>query len=137
VSAREVVVRCAREQLGDQYKWATAGPDTFDCSGLTSYCYGQAGMAISRSSYDQATAGRSISRSNAQPGDILIYGNGSHVGLVTGPNEAIHALNENLDIRVTKIDGANIGLPLTDVRSILDNDATRERDRIRRRRRKA
>lgn len=159
VSAREVVVRCAREQLGDQYTWATAGPDSFDCSGLTSYCYGQAGVPLSRSSYEQARAGRSIPRSQAQPGDILIYGNGSHVGLVTGPNEAIHALNENLDIRVTTIDGANIGLALTDVRSILNNDTTpapapepppnlkptrdrdrqrkREQDRTRRRRRKA
>lgn len=119
VNSREAVVRCARAQLQDQYAWAHAGPDRFDCSGLTSYCYGQAGVNLSRSSYEQARMGRSVPRSQAQPGDILIYGGGSHVGLVTGPNEAIHALNPDLDIRVTKIDGANIGLPLTDVRSIL------------------
>ncbi len=155
MSVREAVVRCAREQLNDEYKWATAGPDTFDCSGLLAYCYGQAGVSISRSSYQQAALGVSVPRSQAQPGDILIYGNGSHVGMVTGANEAIHALNEDLDIRVTKIDGANIGLPLTDVRSILDDAPSptpetppkvqkprdrqkkREQDRTRRRRRKA
>jgi cell wall-associated NlpC family hydrolase len=160
VSAREVVVRCAREQLNDEYEWAQAGPDKFDCSGLLAYCYGQAGIALSRSSHEQARAGMSIPRAQAQPGDILIYGNGSHVGLVTGDNEAIHALNEHLDIRVTKIDGANIGLPLTDVRSVIrldspeptptpepppnpkpgrdrDRQRQREKDRLRRRRRKA
>lgn len=126
MTAREIVVQCAKDQLNDQYKWATAGPDTFDCSGLTSYCYGKAGYSISRGSVEQARLGKSIPRAQAQPGDILIYGNdASHVGLVVGPNQAIHALNNELDIRVTAIDGANLGKPLVDVRSILpDNETT-------------
>jgi hypothetical protein len=116
------VARCARAQVGKSYKWATAGPNTFDCSGLTSYCYGQAGVTISRSSYDQAKLGTSVPLDKVEEGDILVYGGGSHVGVVVGPDRAVHALNEDLDIKEVSISQANLDLPFDGARRIIPKD---------------
>lgn len=89
------VVECAKKQLGKEYVLATAGPDTFDCSGLTSYCYKEAlGVDLSRSSYDQLSDDRFVnvdSIDKLKPGDIIVYRDGGHVAIYIGNGEIIHA----------------------------------------------
>jgi hypothetical protein len=117
------VARCAESHVGDPYVWATAGPNTFDCSGLVYWCVKQCtGREISRSSYDQANLGERV-QGGLAPGDVLVYGGGSHVGIVTGPNRQVTALNENAGVVVAATPG-NMGLPYNGARRLVKGTAT-------------
>ena len=78
-------IRTALAQVGDPYQHAAAGPDAFDCSGLTMYAYASAGIALPHSSQSQSTMGTQVSRGELQPGDLVFfYTPISHVGLYIG-----------------------------------------------------
>lgn len=86
------VVEYAISRLGCPYVWGATGPNSFDCSGLTSWCYAQIGMSITRTTYTQYNAARAIlPLGDAQPGDVLW--NSGHVGICTqsGGGQYIHA----------------------------------------------
>lgn len=86
------VVGVAYAQLGKPYVWGAAGPDAFDCSGLTMYCYWVgAGISISHSSYAQAYCGAPVGVSQLAPGDILGFRGWGHVGLYVGGGQFIQA----------------------------------------------
>jgi peptidoglycan DL-endopeptidase CwlO len=85
------IARLAATHLGAPYVYGASGPSTFDCSGLVQYTYRQAGVAVPRTSYQQATSGRAISTSAKQPGDVIILGGGSHVGIYVGGGQMIDA----------------------------------------------
>ena len=102
------VLKVAREQLGKPYVYGATGPDSFDCSGLTSYVFKNgAGITLPRTSKDQSTAGRYVSKSELQPGDLIFFntsGSGiSHVGIYIGNDEMIHAPSSGKNVEVTKI----------------------------------
>jgi cell wall-associated NlpC family hydrolase len=164
MSAVERFVACARAQVGKPYKWATAGPNTFDCSGLVAFCYQEAtDIGITRSSYDQIHLGMKVPKSGMIAGDLVFWGNvqGDHVGVYDGNGKVYNALNESRGVVHTDLDG-NYGMPYLGSRRIFtegsvitlpipppepppnpkpgrdrDRQRQRERDRIRRRRRKA
>ncbi|MET9698255.1 NlpC/P60 family protein [Streptomyces sp. NPDC006529] len=84
----------AKTQLGDAYHMGDTGPDSWDCSSLVQWAYGQAGVDLPRVTYDQANAGRHLSLSELQPGDlILFYDDLHHVGLYAGNGMTLHASN--------------------------------------------
>jgi cell wall-associated NlpC family hydrolase len=98
------VVGVAYDQLGKPYVWGAAGPDSFDCSGLTMYCYSVgAGIEISHSSYAQAGCGTSVSVSELQPGDILGFRGWGHVGLFVGGDSFIHAPQSGDVVKVSSL----------------------------------
>ena len=75
----------AKTQIGKPYRFASAGPDAYDCSGLTSAAWKTAGVTLPRSSYTQFNAGRAVDRSELQPGDLVFfYSDLSHVALYAG-----------------------------------------------------
>lgn len=99
------IVAAARSKLGAPYVWGAAGPNAFDCSGLTSWAYAQVGKSIPRTSYDQAAQGTPVSRNNLQPGDIIaFYSGASHVGIYAGNGRVIHAINSSTPLTETSID---------------------------------
>ena len=84
-SAVETVVNAALAQVGKPYVWASSNPSVgFDCSGLTSYAFRQAGININRIAADQYSNGTPVSKDNLVRGDLVFfsYGGGiGHVGL--------------------------------------------------------
>jgi len=90
------IVKVANAQIGKKYKWGSAGPSSFDCSGFTSYIYKNgAGISLPRTSVSQSKVGIKISRNQLKSGDLVFFntsGKGiSHVGMYIGDSKFIHA----------------------------------------------
>jgi hypothetical protein len=77
----------AMAQLGRPYVWATSGPDSFDCSGLTMYAWGQADLTLDHYSLSQVNSGEAIDPADVQVGD-LVHSPG-HVMFSLGVGDAI------------------------------------------------
>jgi cell wall-associated NlpC family hydrolase len=85
-------VAFARAQIGKPYVWGATGPGSFDCSGLTQAAWRAAGVSLPRTTYQQINAGKRISVSQLQPGDLVFYYSGiTHVALYVGGGRIIHA----------------------------------------------
>ena len=92
----QAVVNMVKRQVGKPYVYGAAGPNSFDCSGLTYYCYkNAAGITLNRSSAAQASNGRYVSKSELKPGDLIFFNSGTnrirHVGMYVGNGQFIHA----------------------------------------------
>lgn len=70
-----------------------------DCSGFVMAVYQAFGYSLPRSSYAQSGVGKSVSYSEAQPGDIIYYG--GHVGIYIGNGQIVHASTERTGIKIT------------------------------------
>ncbi|GAA5615742.1 hypothetical protein CP981_10595 [Streptomyces platensis] len=85
-------VAAVRAAVGSPYAWGSRGPTSFDCSGLTQWAYGRAGVSLPRTSQAQRGAGRQVPLSQARPGDLVIYrSDASHVGMYVGNGQVVHA----------------------------------------------
>lgn len=92
-STGQQIVAAARSKIGSPYVWGATGPNSFDCSGLTSWAYAQVGKSIPRTSQAQASSGTPVS--SAAPGDIVsFYSGATHVGIFSGNGNVIHAPQE-------------------------------------------
>ncbi|MFW6689934.1 NlpC/P60 family protein [Streptomyces sp. MAR4 CNX-425] len=91
----------AQSKLGAPYVYGATGPSSFDCSGLTSWAFSQAGVSLPRISQDQANVGTRISSSSAlQPGDLVFfYSDLHHVGIYAGNGQIIHAPKPGASVR--------------------------------------
>ncbi|MDY3014386.1 MAG: SH3 domain-containing C40 family peptidase [Evtepia sp.] len=89
------IVDYALQYLGYPYVYGTAGPNTFDCSGFTSYVFKHFGYTLNRSSKDQLYNGMPVTKDQLQPADLLLFSsNGTvvtHVGIYIGDGQLIHA----------------------------------------------
>ena len=104
-SAGQKALAAARSAIGAPYVYGANGPSAFDCSGLTSWAYRQAGVEIPRTSQAQAAAGKQVSLDALQPGDIIVYYSGaSHVGIYTGNGTIIDALNSGVPVQERPLD---------------------------------
>lgn len=100
-----VALRTAFAQLGDPYRWGGSGPNSFDCSGFTSYAWRSAGVSLPHSSAAQYGAGRKISRSELRPGDLVFYYRPiSHVAIYIGGGKVIDAPYPGKSVHITPID---------------------------------
>ena len=98
------IVNYAYNFLGRPYVWGAVGPDTFDCSGFTSYVYRHcAGIEITRTTYTQINVGVPVSYNNMQPGDLVFTYNNEHVGIYVGSGMYINATYPGSTIRVTPV----------------------------------
>ena len=97
-------VRAAQSQLGKPYKWGATGPNSYDCSGLTSWAFKKAGVTLPRSSSDQARVGSAVSFANMQPGDLVFYYQPvSHVGIYVGDGKMINAPQTGDVVKYSKV----------------------------------
>jgi cell wall-associated NlpC family hydrolase len=99
-----IAVQAAYSQLGKPYRYATAGPDSYDCSGLTHFAWGQAGVYLPRNSRAQAAATPRVPPAAAQPGDLIFYYSPiSHVGIYAGGGQLVHAPNSGTVVKVSGV----------------------------------
>ncbi|MGW6419444.1 NlpC/P60 family protein [Streptomyces sp. NPDC055055] len=81
----------ADTRVGMPYASGHEGPGSFDCSGLTQWAYGRAGIDLTRTTYTQQNDGTKIGRSQLKPGDLVFFNGLQHVGLYAGNNTVLHA----------------------------------------------
>ncbi len=101
-----IALRFASKQIGDRYVWGAAGPIKWDCSGLTMRAFQAAGVSLPHSSRVQFGYGKSISRNNLRPGDLLFFGRPiSHVSIYLGKGKMIYAPRPGSRVKVGPFDG--------------------------------
>jgi cell wall-associated NlpC family hydrolase len=85
-------ISVAAGQIGKPYQWGQSGPGSYDCSGLTMYSWGAAGVSLPHSSRAQYDALPKVANDQIQPGDLLFFGRPiHHVGLYEGGGVMINA----------------------------------------------
>ncbi|QOV41099.1 C40 family peptidase [Streptomyces ferrugineus] len=97
--------QAAQSKIGSPYVYGASGPSSFDCSGLTSWAFAQAGVSIPRTSQAQASAGTRIySQSQLKVGDlVLFYGDLHHIGFYAGNGQILHAPRTGTVVRYESI----------------------------------
>lgn len=97
-----VAIKYAMAQVGKAYVYGAAGPNSYDCSGLTMRAWGAAGVGLPHSSRAQTGSGRRVSEGELQPGDLVFYYSPvSHVGMYIGNGLIVNAQRPGLGVRVT------------------------------------
>ncbi|MBO4905618.1 MAG: C40 family peptidase [Bacteroidaceae bacterium] len=108
-SVRQQLYNVAMQYLGRPYRSGASGPQSFDCSGFTSYVYKSLNILLSRSSRDQYLEGVPVNRTELQVGDLVFFARGgkrgriSHVGMVcevqsNGNFKFVHACSRGVSI---------------------------------------
>ncbi|MFD7509676.1 NlpC/P60 family protein [Streptomyces sp. NPDC059853] len=91
-SRGQAALAAGATKVGSPYVWGATGPNSFDCSGFTTWSFAQAGVQLPRTSQAQANAGMRVSESQLAPGDIvLFYGDLHHVGIYAGNGQVLHS----------------------------------------------
>ena len=105
-SVTQIALRVAKDQLGKPYVWGASGPDSFDCSGLTMFAYGKAGVSLPHYTGDQWNAGRHVSQGQLVPGDLVFFGQDlGHMGMYIGGNQFIHAPHSGDVVKISSLTG--------------------------------
>jgi len=98
-SQSERVIAAVTRHIGARYRWGSTGPRTFDCSGLVYRSFKEAklvrhigGFNTAHGYYRAFQRRGKTSRTGGQPGDIVVYNNGGHVGIYLGHGKVVSAL---------------------------------------------
>ncbi|WP_234364931.1 C40 family peptidase [Streptomyces sp. RTd22] len=103
-AAGQRALRWALNQIGKPYVWGAEGPNSFDCSGLTSQAWAHAGRVIPRTSQEQWRRLPRISLSQIRPGDLVIYNKGaSHVAIYAGGGQVVQAPRPGTTVRLSPL----------------------------------
>lgn len=109
----ESVVSLAANYLGRPYRYGAAGPDSFDCSGFTTYIYKQFGITLNRTAADQLLYnGTSVAQSDLRKGDLVFFKEfgaavaATHVGIYTGDGQFIHASSSGSNVKYGALSNA-------------------------------
>ena len=82
----------AKKQLGERYRYGAAGPNAWDCSGLTMKAWKAAGVKLPHNTRAQYAKGKKVSKKNLKKGDLVFFYSGlSHVAIYAGNGKVIHA----------------------------------------------
>src|SRR5260221_2069047 len=102
--AAAIAVSAAEAQRGKPYQFAAAGPDTFDCSGLTMFAWAKAGVSMAHFAATQYTEFPHVPISQLAPGDLVFYGSPiHHVGMYVGNGTMIEAPHTGAFVQYSSI----------------------------------
>lgn len=102
--AGAAAAQAALAQVGTPYVWGGNQPGGFDCSGLTSWAYAQAGVHIPRTAAEQ-TVGRQVSYEELQPGDLVLWS--GHAAMYVGDGKMVEAGDP---VQVNPVRTSNLGM---------------------------
>ncbi len=101
------VVETAKNFIGYRYVYGASGPNSFDCSGFTSYVFKLHGVSLSRTAKGQYSNGTAVARADLQPGDLVMFGPSlsgiNHVGIYIGGGQIVHAANPSRGVTIDTI----------------------------------
>jgi cell wall-associated NlpC family hydrolase len=98
-----IALKFALQQIGDKYVFGADGMTYWDCSGLTMRAFGAAGVSLPHSSAAQSRMGKSVSRAQLKPGDLIFFGRPvSHVGIYLGGGKMVHAPRSGSRVKVAE-----------------------------------
>ena len=101
------IISTALGYRGVPFVFGGATPSGFDCSGFTSYVFGQHGVELPRVAADQYRVGTAVDPAAIEPGDLLFFETvapgASHVALALGQDEFVHAPSERGQVRVEQL----------------------------------
>jgi cell wall-associated NlpC family hydrolase len=117
------IVNEAKQHIGVEYVFGGSSPSGFDCSGFVRYVYKQAGIKLPRSSADQYEVGKTVSKGDLEPGDLVFfsgtYKSGiSHAGIYVGDNKFISA-SSSKGIKIDSLKGGYWGPKYTGTKRVL------------------
>ena len=121
-SLGQQVVDYAKQFLGKPYVYGASGPNSFDCSGFTSYVYKHFGYTLNRTATGQLSNGTAVSRSDLRPGDLVFFKSGgskpvSHVGIYVGNGQFIHASTNGVgEVRYDSLNSTHYNNAYVDAR---------------------
>jgi uncharacterized protein YPO0396 len=101
------VVDFALSQRGEPYVWGSAGPNSWDCSGLMLGAYAQIGISLPHNAAAQWNMVAQISEDELQPGDFVFYNGLAHVGMYIGNGLIVHAPNSTTVVKVVELHHGN------------------------------
>lgn len=99
-------VAAIKKYLGTPYVWGGSKPGGFDCSGLLQYVWGQKGVKIPRTTYQQVKAGVEVSLNQLKPGDAVFFGSHDaphHVGMYIGHGQFVEAPHTGAVVRISNL----------------------------------
>jgi cell wall-associated NlpC family hydrolase len=106
--AARTAVQFALDQVGKPYVFGAAGPDSYDCSGLTMAAWARAGVSLPHSAADQYNYGTHVSRSQLEPGDLIFfYQPIGHVTIYIGDGMMVSAPTEGENVSVVPLSSFN------------------------------
>lgn len=107
-SAGKRAVQFALAQVGKPYVWGSAGPSSYDCSGLTSAAWAAAGVSLPHSALQQYGYGKHVSFSQMVPGDLMFfYSPIGHVAMYIGNGLMVSAPQTGENVKVIPADTYN------------------------------
>jgi cell wall-associated NlpC family hydrolase len=101
------IVSFALAQIGEPYVWGSAGPNSWDCSGLMLGAYAEAGISLPHNAAAQWGMVAHISEDELQPGDFVFYNGLAHVGMYIGNGLVVHAPNSTTVVKVVDVHHGN------------------------------
>ncbi|HBG4827711.1 TPA: C40 family peptidase [Clostridioides difficile] len=124
-SKADKLINIAKSKQGCKYVWGAEGPNTFDCSGFTQWCYKQIGIKIPRTVATQSKAGKAVDlkdKSKWKAGDLLCRvggGNSNHVMMYIGNGKMIHSPQTGDVVKIQSVDSYRKGKAYTHVRRFI------------------
>ncbi|MFL8570574.1 NlpC/P60 family protein [Clostridioides difficile] len=124
-SKTDKLINLAKSKLGCKYVYGATGPNTFDCSGFTQWCYKQIGIKIPRTVATQSKAGSAVDlkdRSKWKAGDLLCRvggGSSNHVMMYIGNGQMIHSPQTGDVVKIQSVDSYRKGKAYTHVRRFI------------------
>lgn len=104
-----IAAKKACELIGKPYVWGAAGPNGYDCSGMTLTAWAAAGVKLRHYTKWQWQDAKAVSRAELRPGDLVFfYSDLHHMGLYVGGGWMVHAPTTGDRVRMAKLDGRPI-----------------------------
>jgi cell wall-associated NlpC family hydrolase len=97
-------VEVARTYRGAPYRWGSADPSGFDCSGFVQYVYAQVGVSLPHNAALQYQYGTPVSRDSLEPGDLVFFDGLRHNGIYIGDGRFIHSRQTGKRVGIASLD---------------------------------